>query len=201
MLLFCFLLLFLQAKKTINLLEKKRKHLILQTYFHPLLSSALLARLLVVFAELAATASAICSTQVRKGSRIRNTWVRHFYPCGMGSYEISRKKEEGRGFAYPKTWSFSNWESTASTMGTIMAVVAVLDIHMDRNMVGIMKPNISRRGEVPIVKRAFKATRRCKFDCSTAMATITPEMNIMFVSFKYSRPTSSVVIIPTEKFH
>ena len=97
MLLFCFLLLFLQAKKTINLLEKKRKHLILQTYFHPLLSSALLARLLVVFAELAATASAICSTQVRKGSRIRNTWVRHFYPCGMGSYEISRKKEEGRG--------------------------------------------------------------------------------------------------------
>ena len=37
----------------------------------------------------------------------------------------------------------------ASTIGTIMAVVAVLEIHMDRNMVGSMKPSISSRGLVP----------------------------------------------------
>ena len=29
-----------------------------------------------------------------------------------------------------------------------------------------------------------------------AMATMIPEMNIMFVSFRYSLPTSSVVIMP-----
>jgi hypothetical protein len=34
-------------------------------------------------------------------------------------------------------------------MGTIMAVVAVLEIHMERNMVGSMKPSISSRGLVP----------------------------------------------------
>jgi hypothetical protein len=34
-------------------------------------------------------------------------------------------------------------------MGTIMAVVAVLEIHIERNMVGNMKPNINKRGLVP----------------------------------------------------
>ena len=34
--------------------------------------------------------------------------------------------------------------ATASTMGNIMAVVAVLEIHMERNIVVNMKPNIKR---------------------------------------------------------
>lgn len=34
----------------------------------------------------------------------------------------------------------------ASTMGTIIAVEAVFDIHMERNMVVNIKPAISRRG-------------------------------------------------------
>jgi hypothetical protein len=38
---------------------------------------------------------------------------------------------------------FSSSMSTALTMGTIMAVAAVFEIHIDRNIVGIMKPNIS----------------------------------------------------------
>ena len=38
-----------------------------------------------------------------------------------------------------------------------MTVVAVLDIHMDRKAVGIINPSISRRGEVPIFNRIFKA--------------------------------------------
>ena len=45
----------------------------------------------------------------------------------------------------------------ASTMGTIMEVVAVLEIHMERNMVGSMRPSISSRGLVPIVVRALSA--------------------------------------------
>ena len=34
--------------------------------------------------------------------------------------------------------------ATASTIGSIMAVVAVLEIHMERNIVVNMKPNIKR---------------------------------------------------------
>ena len=45
--------------------------------------------------------------------------------------------------------------SMALTMGTIMAVVAVLEIHIDRNMVGSMKPSISSRGLVPDGKKDF----------------------------------------------
>ena len=39
--------------------------------------------------------------------------------------------------------SLSSSLSTASTIGTIMAVVAVLEIHIDRNIVGIIKPSIN----------------------------------------------------------
>ena len=46
---------------------------------------------------------------------------------------------------------------TASKMGTIMAVVAVLDIHMERKAVGKMKPRINILGEVPTIRMAFSA--------------------------------------------
>jgi hypothetical protein len=39
--------------------------------------------------------------------------------------------------------------ATASTMGSIMAVVAVLEIHMDRNIVVNMNPNINLAWLVP----------------------------------------------------
>jgi hypothetical protein len=35
-------------------------------------------------------------------------------------------------------------------IGTIMAVVAVFEIHIERNIVGSMKPSISSRGLVPL---------------------------------------------------
>ena len=35
------------------------------------------------------------------------------------------------------------WSKTACATGNIIAVVAVLDIHIDRNQVGAMKPNIN----------------------------------------------------------
>ena len=46
---------------------------------------------------------------------------------------------------------------TACRIGIIMTVVAVLEIHMDKKAVGIMNPSIKRRGEVPILRRIFKA--------------------------------------------
>ena len=41
--------------------------------------------------------------------------------------------------------SLSSSLRTAETIGTIMAVVAVLEIHIDRNIVGIIKPSINLR--------------------------------------------------------
>jgi hypothetical protein len=38
---------------------------------------------------------------------------------------------------------------TASTMGSIMAVVAVFEIHIDRNIVVAMNPSINRAWLVP----------------------------------------------------
>jgi hypothetical protein len=37
-------------------------------------------------------------------------------------------------------------------IGTIMAVVAVFEIHMERNIVGSMNPSISSRGLVPLIQ-------------------------------------------------
>ena len=48
---------------------------------------------------------------------------------------------------------WSGWaipSTTASTMGTIMAVVAVFEIHIDRNMVISMKPNMSLEKTSPM---------------------------------------------------
>jgi hypothetical protein len=40
-------------------------------------------------------------------------------------------------------------EATASTMGSIMATVAVLEIHIDRKAVVAMNPSMIIFGEVP----------------------------------------------------
>ena len=50
-------------------------------------------------------------------------------------------------------------------MGTIMAVAAVLEIHMDRNIVVDMNPNIRRRGLCPVnnVKLDFASKVELKF--------------------------------------
>ena len=60
-----------------------------------------------------------------------------------------------------------------------MEVVAVLEIHMERNMVGSISPSISSRGLVPMVTRAFSAIRWWRRHFSTEMATIRdPEIMI-----------------------
>ena len=62
-------------------------------------------------------------------------------------------------------------------MGSIMAVVAVLEIHMERNMVVNMKPSISLAWEQPTIMIILKATLLCNPQCSTAMAMIKPPRN------------------------
>ena len=42
-------------------------------------------------------------------------------------------------------------------MGIMRTLVAVLEIHMDKNMVGSMKPSINIRGEVPNRESTDKA--------------------------------------------
>ena len=62
-------------------------------------------------------------------------------------------------------------------MGSIIAVVAVLEIHMERNMVVNMKPSISLAWEQPTIMMILKATLLCNPQCSTAMAMIKPPRN------------------------
>ena len=54
----------------------------------------------------------------------------------------------------------------------------------------------NRLALVPMQNMAFSAIRLWRLQCSTAIATMMPEMNIMVVSFMYSRPTASVVMTP-----
>ena len=54
----------------------------------------------------------------------------------MNNMVFKKNEEKNNG---PLTTS-----ATASTIGSIMAVVAVLEIHMERNIVVNMKPNIKR---------------------------------------------------------
>ena len=61
-----------------------------------------------------------------------------------------------------------------------MEVVAVFEIHMERNMVGSMRPSISSRGLVPMVVSAASAIRWCRKHFSTEMAVMSePEMREM----------------------
>ena len=68
--------------------------------------------------------------------------------------------------------SVSSSMTMASTMGTIMEVVAVLEIHMERNVVGSMRPSISSRGLVPMVVRALSAILWCSMHFSTEIAVM-----------------------------
>ena len=63
---------------------------------------------------------------------------------------------------------------TASMIGIIMAVVAVLEIHMDKNAVGSIKLKISILGDVPTSFITLRAILLCKSTCSTAAAMMRP---------------------------
>ena len=60
----------------------------------------------------------------------------------------------------------------ASTIGMSIAVVAVFDIHMERNIVGSIRPSMSNLGLVPMVMRALRAILWWRLHFSTAIAVI-----------------------------
>jgi hypothetical protein len=61
-------------------------------------------------------------------------------------------------------------------MGSIIMVVAVLDIHMDINAVPHMNPITTRAGEVPKSDVIVRAIRRCRPHFSIARAIMNPPM-------------------------
>ena len=74
---------------------------------------------------------------------------------------------------------------TASTIGNIIAVVAVLEIHIDKNAVASIQLSIILRGDVPMHNIIARAILRCKPDVSTPIAKISPPRNIIVALFRY----------------
>ena len=62
-------------------------------------------------------------------------------------------------------------------MGNIINVVAVLEIHMLKPAVAIMKPPSSLRGFPPAATKILRANLRCRFHCSSAKAMRKPPRN------------------------
>lgn len=77
----------------------------------------------------------------------------------------------------------SNSRKTANMMGTIMAVAAVFDTHMDMKVVTTHRPPSSLAWLQPTVFMTPRAILRCRLLCSIAMARIRPPMNTIMVSF------------------
>jgi hypothetical protein len=63
-------------------------------------------------------------------------------------------------------------------------VVAVLDIHMERNEVANWNPRISQRGFVPVKSNVRSAIRSCSREDSTATAIIMEPKKTKFESVK-----------------
>lgn len=66
-----------------------------------------------------------------------------------------------------------------------MATAAVFEIHMETNIVTVIRPKFKRRWLQPINEITFSATRLCRLQYSTASAIIRPPINISIVSFMY----------------
>ena len=59
-------------------------------------------------------------------------------------------------------------------MGTIMAVVAALEMNIETMAVVNMKPNMAILGEVPIMRTILRAILRWRPLCSTQAANMRP---------------------------
>ena len=62
-------------------------------------------------------------------------------------------------------------------------MVAALLIHIERNAVGSIKPNIRKTGFVPANKRALRAILLCRPQLSTARAIIRLPMYIIWMPY------------------
>ena len=85
--------------------------------------------------------------------------------------------------------TFGSESQIASTIGNIIAVVAVLEIHIDKNAVANIQLSIILLGDVPIISIIFNAILRCKPDVSTPIAKINPPRNIIVTLLKYCMAT------------
>ena len=68
-------------------------------------------------------------------------------------------------------------DNTDNAMGSIIRVVAVLEIHMLRAAVATMNPASSLRGCPPAATRMCSANRRWRFHRSSARAIKNPPRN------------------------
>ena len=66
-------------------------------------------------------------------------------------------------------------------MGIIIKVVAVLEIHMDKIALAVMKPKIIKAGREPKAATTFSAIRACRPQRSMASATIKPPSKSMTI--------------------
>ena len=82
-------------------------------------------------------------------------------------------------------YTFGSASHTASTIGSIIAVVAVLEIHIDKNAVANIQLSIILRGDVPIKSIIRNAILRCKPEVSTPRARINPPKNIIVALLRY----------------
>ena len=83
-------------------------------------------------------------------------------------------------------------ERTDTPMGSIMTAVAVLETHMERKPVAIMKPRTSSFGEDPMATSTHSATRRCRFQRCMARASRKPPMNRKMVGAVYCPEKSPI---------
>ena len=90
-----------------------------------------------------------------------------------------------------KYCTFGSELQIASTIGNIIAAVAVLDIHIDKNAVANIQLSIILLGDVPIISIIFNAILLCKPDVSTPIAKINAPRNIIVALFKYCITTNS----------
>lgn len=69
------------------------------------------------------------------------------------------------------------WLATEMPIGSIIIAVAVLDIHMDKKPVAIIKPKMTFFSLVPTTLIILKAIRLCNPDRSMAKPTTKPPIN------------------------
>ena len=102
-------------------------------------------------------------------------------------------------FLYSFDWSFcDNRFKTEMAIGSIMTVVAVLDIHMLKKAVARLKPSIIPVGLVPVILIRLSAIRRCSFRFSMANAIMKPPINKKIIGLAYGAKVSFVENKPKE---
>ncbi len=83
-------------------------------------------------------------------------------------------------------------------MVTIIMVVAVLLIHIDRNAVASMNPSTRRAGAVPTRPITCSAIRRCRFQRSMVTAIMKPPMKRYTRWLAYDSVTVAAGMTPRE---